>query len=850
MAKKTYRKNQAVKPDPTKIDQTVKTPIYSTIVLTPPRREINDIGNWKSALRSADMGIRYPLYDLYTSILIDGTVTDAINKRIEAITDADINFTTADGKNVEEMEKLINSLEFERLLESIMWSRFWGVSVDEFTFFPEFDFNSIPRKHIRPKEKIIVRHQTDESGISYRDDDMVIQWGRDDDLGIILKIAPYVIYKRGGFGDWAQFVELFGMPIRIGKYNSMDDTSRRLLIEAFETAGSAPYLVVPKESEIETTLMSGTTNGALYDDFRKACNEEILITILGQTMTTQSGASLSQSQVHLAVQEKKHRSDRRFVIRQLNKYFVPLLEKRGYPVSGGQFTFVDKKDEISITDLKTLSGILPIPRKWAYEKYGIPEPQNDEPILEAIQPEPQASAPSVPSDPSRKTQEPAEPKKDPDTDDDPPVRNSDSLWKRIVRFFAEAPTGAGAGRVRMNDSLDDRVIRSVYEGEELFLPELFRYFSKAFIKGIEKGFKENVKNMDISFNAPDNIYMTSLETNLYHFSAGKTLAEIQALNELLRDSEGYADFRKKAAEIVSTFNDNWQEAEYNTAVLSAESARNYRYLMSIRNIYPYWQYRTMDDDRVRPMHRMLDNVILPCDDVRWLKIFPPNGWRCRCTVIALMSYEVKGVDFEEMRRRVDAYLTSAEWKKNEAQGWGVNRALEGYVFAANQMYIRKFPQNASSYLDKLKAPAWGADTAESIIKKRTQPAPSSEDDPKAVWQEESVEGRIIAEDYRQRPVSIDNKVYKDAVAGKLLYWDAVQECLLNPDEVWLNGYSDTKSYDTYNLIKYYSDGAIVVSYRQTAEEMTVTGIAKLSGTSRRTYDTYRRGLLIKSIKNE
>lgn len=133
---------------------------------------------------------------------------------------------------------------------------------------------------------------------------MIIQWGRDDDLGLLLKVAPYVIYKRGGFGDWAQFVELFGMPIRIGKYNSLDDTSRRMLIEAFETAGSAPYMVVPKESEIETTLMSGTTNGALYDDFRKACNEEILITILGQTMTTQSGSSLSQSQVHLAVQEK------------------------------------------------------------------------------------------------------------------------------------------------------------------------------------------------------------------------------------------------------------------------------------------------------------------------------------------------------------------------------------------------------------------------------------------------------------------------------------------------------------------------------------------------------------------
>ena len=56
-------------------------------------RGINDIGTWKSALRAADMGLRSKLYDLYEDILMDGTVTDAIGKRIEAITDCDINFT-------------------------------------------------------------------------------------------------------------------------------------------------------------------------------------------------------------------------------------------------------------------------------------------------------------------------------------------------------------------------------------------------------------------------------------------------------------------------------------------------------------------------------------------------------------------------------------------------------------------------------------------------------------------------------------------------------------------------------------------------------------------------------------
>ena len=81
--KKNYRGKAAI-PDPTTVSKALPTPIYSTLVLTPPRREINDIGNWKSALRAADIGIRFPLYDLYSSIMLDGSVTDAINKRIEA----------------------------------------------------------------------------------------------------------------------------------------------------------------------------------------------------------------------------------------------------------------------------------------------------------------------------------------------------------------------------------------------------------------------------------------------------------------------------------------------------------------------------------------------------------------------------------------------------------------------------------------------------------------------------------------------------------------------------------------------------------------------------------------------
>lgn len=853
MNRRRKQKKQAP-PAPNKNPQ---TPIYSTVVVTPTHREINDIGTWKSALRSADIGIRWPLYDLYESILLDGTVTDAINKRIEAITDADIHFTI-DGKPVDALDGLMDTIEFERLLEDIMWSRFWGITVDEFTFAPAFDFCTIPRKHVRPRQKVIVRRQGDTDGISYAADPMVIQWGRDDDLGLLLKIAPFVIYKRGGFGDWAQFVELFGMPIRIGKYNSMDDTSRRLLIQAFESAGSAPYMVVPKESEVETTLMSGTANGALYDGFRQACNEEILITILGQTMTTQDGASLSQSQVHLAVQEKKHRADRRFVVRMLNKYFVPLLERRGYPVHGGKFGFVDKKDELSVPDLRTLSEILPIPRSWAYDKFGIPQPEGDEPVLEP------RGGTALPANP-----DPDGPD-DPDNDDDPPVRNADrrTFWQRLRDFFVAAPVSAGAGIIRTSDDKPTAgVLREVWQGEDFFSPALFVYFSGQFLKALQTGFERLLENVDTGFayDAPDDVLRTALETNLYHFSAAKTLAEVQELNRLLRGAKSYADFREKAAKVAKAFNDTWQRTEYDTAVLTAEATANYRRLRRKKEVFPFWQYLTVADGRVREQHRKLHGVILPENDPLWDKIYPPNGWNCRCRTRGLMAHQVKDVDFGEMRRRVADYLGTREWKMLEAQGWGVNRCDTAQIFTADQMYIRKFPEHSASYLKKLTADRWKLPSVPQMKQQadRDMP-PRTERNTEQFWQDNAVDGRISLTDYDGRTVVISREQFMSHTVGKgrdnrIALWDAMLDTLQHPDEVWLNNeieknaQNKAEELDTYCLMKFYQDEVVAVNYRIEGEELVLktwyimqTNLNKnVSYMKKKIWDKRRFGLLVK-----
>ena len=77
------------------------------------------------------------------------------------------------------------------------------------------------------------------------------------------------------------------------------------------------------------------------------------------------------------------------------------------------------------------------------------------------------------------------------------------------------------------------------------------------------------------------------------------------------------------------------ETVFETNANSAHQAGRAHQLLQadVRRALPFWQYRTAADDRVRPNHRALHNFIARADDAVWSRIYPPNGFRCRCSVI-------------------------------------------------------------------------------------------------------------------------------------------------------------------------------------------------------------------------
>src|ERR1035437_6062212 len=66
---------------------------------------------------------------------------------------------------------------------------------------------------------------------------------------------------------------------------------------------------------------------------------------------------------------------------------------------------------------------------------------------------------------------------------------------------------------------------------------------------------------------------------------------------------------------------------------------------------PYWQYWTVGDLRVRPTHAVLDGFCARAIAPVWLKIYPPSGFNCRCSVIPILPEDApEGSDEGGMER--------------------------------------------------------------------------------------------------------------------------------------------------------------------------------------------------------
>lgn len=146
---------------------------------------------------------------------------------------------------------------------------------------------------------------------------------------------------------------------------------------------------------------------------------------------------------------------------------------------------------------------------------------------------------------------------------------------------------------------------------------------------------------------PDEFYSMDLNTRqlatTVSFLSGIEQVEtvIKSLNKTLAEGGTFNDFQKLVEENEIVLSKHYLKNVFRTNIQTAYGHGRWQQQQKNKAKRPYLMYSAIDDTRVRPSHLALNRIIRHIDDPFWLLYYPPWGFMCRCTVIALTEKEAK-----------------------------------------------------------------------------------------------------------------------------------------------------------------------------------------------------------------
>jgi hypothetical protein len=382
-----------------KAKETIKITMQE-LVLQSVDRSRADLKKWWYSLQNAEQVTnpnRSRLYDLAERAIIDAHLSGVMEKRITSVLNKNLHYEIK-GKRVDEMDEVINLAKFRLMMRRLWEKKAWGLTGLEFIPGKELDFTLIPRKHIKPEAKIISIEQNGWEGFEYEGMWNILIVEDVERFGLLNKSIPLVLLKTGSLSDLAQYIEIYGQPIRKGTYPGDDPDAKATLKQALKEAGASYSIVLPEGTTVEiigdhVTNGTGQVHQVLFDQI----NNELSILWLGNVETTSNnnGGSNAKAVEQGKQQDEIIRSDLKDMADMLSTDALKLILKSyGYPCSpgdGGRFIYeaeIDLKELSAKKDVwLAVSGKVPIGDDDWYNTFDIPKPKDYEKLKAAMEEE-------------------------------------------------------------------------------------------------------------------------------------------------------------------------------------------------------------------------------------------------------------------------------------------------------------------------------------------------------------------------------------------------------------------------------------------------------------------------------
>lgn len=201
---------------------------------------------------------------------------------------------------------------------------------------------------------------------------------------------PY-LFKNFAVRDLAEFLEIYGLPLRVGKYPAgAGAEEKRRLLQAVVQIGHNAAGIIPQGMAIDFQAAAAGTEVpfvAMWDHMDAAISKAIL----GQTLTADQGQRGSQAlgNVHNQVRMDIRDADTRLLEATLNRQLIQPLVALNVPGADLRRLPRLRLDTGDAEDLAEYAKALPelvkigmpIGVAWAQDKLRIPQPQAGEAVL-------------------------------------------------------------------------------------------------------------------------------------------------------------------------------------------------------------------------------------------------------------------------------------------------------------------------------------------------------------------------------------------------------------------------------------------------------------------------------------
>jgi len=218
--------------------------------------------------------------------------------------------------------------------------------------------------------------------------------------GELFPVLWYYLFKIFSIQDWVRFLEVYGHPIRIGKYKAgaKPDEIKELKKAVLELATDTGA-VISDATNIDFVAVaqkgssSGSGSGGSYDSFLSTMNAEISKMLLGQTLSHEAGSKEGRGTqalgtVHEEVRQDILEADAGDLDETMNSTLVVWITDLNFGAQARYPTYKtlvkpegDKLTQAKIDEIMIGKVGVKVPANYPYKAYNYPEPQEGDEVL-------------------------------------------------------------------------------------------------------------------------------------------------------------------------------------------------------------------------------------------------------------------------------------------------------------------------------------------------------------------------------------------------------------------------------------------------------------------------------------